>query len=82
MPQIVTRVDDDLAAAVDALVAEGMVESRSDAVRAGLIALLDAKARERTGQSIVDGYLRQPQTDDEMAGADEAAARMIADEPW
>ena len=28
------------------------------------------------------GFGRRPQTDDEMAGADTAAARMIADEPW
>jgi hypothetical protein len=35
--------------------------------------------RDRWG---VEGYLRHPQTEEELAGIDEAARRMIADEPW
>ena len=36
MTQLVARIDADLAKSIDQLVAEGVVESRSDAVRKGL----------------------------------------------
>ncbi len=82
MPQLVTRVDDDLAAAVDELVLEGVVASRSDAVRVALLALVDENRRARIAKAIVDGYRAQPQTATDVGWADEAGARMIADEPW
>jgi Arc/MetJ-type ribon-helix-helix transcriptional regulator len=82
MAQFVTRVDDDLAREVDRLVEEGAVESRSAAVRLGLERLVDRARRRRIGESIADGYLRQPQTEAEVGWADEATKRMIADEPW
>lgn len=82
MAQFVTRVDDDLAREVDRLVKEGVVDSRSAAVRLGLEGLIERHRRRRIGQSIVDGYLRQPQTEAEVGWADEATIRMIADEPW
>lgn len=82
MPQLVTRVDDDLAEAVDGLVASGVVASRSEAVRLGLAQLVDAHRRAVIGRQIVAGYAALPQTDDEVAWADEASVRMIADEPW
>lgn len=71
-----------MAAAVDALVAEGLVESRSDAVRKGLAALLDLHRRDRVGAAIVAGYEAQPQVGTEVGWSDAATARMIADEPW
>jgi Arc/MetJ-type ribon-helix-helix transcriptional regulator len=80
--QLVTRVSDDLAAALDQLVADGVVASRSEAVRLGLEALIDHHRRRTIGEAIVAGYRRQPQTSDELGWADEATARMIADEPW
>jgi len=82
MTQLVTRVDDGLVAAVDELVAAGVVESRSEAVRLGLQRLVERFRRERVGAAIVDGYRRQPQGDDEVGWADEATRRMIAEEPW
>jgi len=82
MPQLVTRLDDDLAAAVDQLVSDGVVANRSDAVRAGLVALVDRHRRDRIGAEIVEGYRRIPQTEDDGAWADEATLRMIAEEPW
>ena len=82
MTQFVTRVEDGLAREVDLLVAEGVVGSRSAAVRLGLEGLVDRHRRRRIGQSIVDGYLRHPQTESEVGWADEATRRMIADEPW
>lgn len=82
MAQLVTRIDDDLANELDELVLEGVAESRSDAVRQALRALLDRHRRRKVGEAIVEGYRRQPQTDEEVGWADEATVRMIAEEPW
>lgn len=82
MAQLVTRVDDRLAHEIDELVAEGVVASRSEAVRVALEALLERHRRRKTGLAIVAGYRRIPQTDADVGWADEATRRMIADEPW
>ena len=82
MTQIVTRIDADLAESIDQLVAEGVVESRSDAVRRGLRALIEQTRRRRTADAIISGYTCHPQSDDEVAWADRATVQMIADEPW
>ncbi|HEX7131671.1 MAG TPA: ribbon-helix-helix domain-containing protein [Iamia sp.] len=82
MAQFVTRLDDDLVAAVDALVAEGAADSRSDAVRLALRDLIDRHRRAKVGTAIVEGYRRLPQADDDATWSDDATARMIAEEPW
>lgn len=82
MAQLVTRVDDDLAAAVDQLVEAGVVASRSEAVRVGLEQLVDRCRRDEIGARIVRGYRERPQDDAEVAWADESSVRMIAEEPW
>jgi Arc/MetJ-type ribon-helix-helix transcriptional regulator len=82
MAQFVTRLDDSLADRVDSLVAAGVLASRSEAVRLGLEKLADELERRELGRAIVDAYTRQPQTEAELAWTDEAARRMIADEPW
>ena len=80
--QLVTRVPDDVAATIDALVEEGVFASRSDAVRAGLAAVIDQRRREAVGLAISDGYRRTPQDGDDLAWSDAASAAMIAEEPW
>lgn len=82
MAQLVTRLDDDLAAAVDRLVSDGVVANRSEAVRLGLRRLVDRHRRDQVGARIAEGYRRMPQTDTDAGWADEATARMIAEEPW
>lgn len=82
MSQLVTRIDEDLARALDALVAEGVVESRSDAVRTALYELIDRHRRRKIGEAIVEGYRRIPETDEELAWAHDLAVRMIEEEPW
>lgn len=82
MAQLVTRVDNRLLAAVDALVSEGMAATRSDAVRLGLELLVDRHLRHQTGQAIVDAYRRQPQSEDETGGLDEATRALVEEEPW
>ena len=80
--QLVTRVPDDLAAAIDALIREGVFDSRSEAVRAGLVAMIERRRRVAVGRAIADGYRRVPQTDDDLAWSDAASAAMIAEESW
>jgi Arc/MetJ-type ribon-helix-helix transcriptional regulator len=82
MAQFVTRIDTDLVNRIDELVAEGVVKSRSDAVRQGLRSLVEQTRRRRTADAIIAGYADHPQADDEGAWADEATVQMIADEPW
>lgn len=82
MAQLVTRVRDELVAAVDRLVDEGVVASRSDAVRVALEQLVDRERRRRIGEAIVEGYRRIPQTDGELEWSDAATREMIEEESW
>jgi Arc/MetJ-type ribon-helix-helix transcriptional regulator len=82
MAQFVTRLDDDLAAAVDELVAAGIVGSRSEAVRLGLEGLVDRHRRNQIGARIIEGYRAQPQSEAEVGWADDSTVQMITDEPW
>ena len=82
MAQLVTRVDDQLAAAVDELVEAGIVSSRSEAVRLGLERLVDRCRRDEIGAQIARGYRDRPQRDAEVAWVDESSVQMIAEEPW
>jgi len=82
MAQMVVRLPDELAASLDEFVSTGAATSRSDAVREGLSLLLDAHRRSTTGEQIVAGYLKMPQSDDDGAWADERTRAMIADDPW
>ena len=82
MAQIVTRVDDQLMAQLDAFVASGEAESRSDAVRRALEAMIDERRRRLVGEAIAEGYRRVPETDEELRRADENARALVAEEPW
>ena len=82
VPQLVTRIDDETAAAIDALVDDGEFASRSDVVRAGILRLVDERRRRAIGDEIIAGYQRVPETPEELAGAEANARAMIADEPW
>jgi Arc/MetJ-type ribon-helix-helix transcriptional regulator len=79
--QLVARVPDAVAQAIDDLVRDGVFASRSDAVRAGLQAVVERERRQAIGRAIADGYRRIPQEDDDLAWPD-AAVSMIAEEPW
>ena len=82
MTQLVTRVDDQLIAEVDALIERGELPTRSEAVRTGLRNLVDSAARRREGEAIAQAYRAKPQTDDEGGWSDAASVDMIAAEPW
>ncbi|RIK09467.1 MAG: hypothetical protein DCC49_06370 [Acidobacteria bacterium] len=80
MAQLVTRIDDSLLGAVDALVDREIVSSRSDAVRRALEAYVDRVKRDLIGEALVVGYSRIPPDDDLWSDRD--TARMITEEPW
>jgi len=80
--QLVTRIPDGVAAAVDDLVREGRFASRSEVVRAGLDAVIERERRRAVGRAIVDGYRRVPQDGEDLDWPDAATAAMIAEEPW
>ena len=80
--QLVTRVPDDVVAAIDDLVRGGVFESRSEAVRVGLADMIERRRRVALGQAIADGYRRVPQAGDDLTWSDAASAAMIAEESW
>jgi Arc/MetJ-type ribon-helix-helix transcriptional regulator len=82
MTQLVTRVDAELVAELDTLIADGLVANRSEAVRLGLERLVDQHRRDRIGAQIADAYRRQPQTDEELAGLDDGTRALVEEEPW
>jgi metal-responsive CopG/Arc/MetJ family transcriptional regulator len=82
MAQLVTRIDEELLSGVDALIADGTVASRSDAVRVALEQFVDGHRRRRIGEAIVEGYRRIPETEEELRGLDAATRALVAEEPW
>lgn len=50
--------------------------------RFAIASLVETDRRSRVGEAIVEGYRRQPQTDDEVARATRAAIASIEEEPW
>lgn len=77
-----TRFTDDELALIDALVDDGIADSRSAVIRRGVHLLADSVRRARVGQSIARSYRELPQTpeDDELAMA--SAIAMTEAEPW
>jgi metal-responsive CopG/Arc/MetJ family transcriptional regulator len=82
MTQVVARIDDGLVAAVDDLIAAGVVGSRSEAMRLGLQTLVDEHRKRLIGEQIAAAYRRHPQTEDEIAGLDASTRALIEEEPW
>jgi Arc/MetJ-type ribon-helix-helix transcriptional regulator len=80
--QIAIRIPDILAGKLEELVASGRFDTKADAVRAALEALIDAERRADVGRRIVEGYRQVPQEDVDVAAAAEAASRSIDEEPW
>jgi Arc/MetJ-type ribon-helix-helix transcriptional regulator len=80
--QIAIRIPDALASDLDGLVSSGRFETKADAVRTALEALIDAERRAEVGRQIVEGYQREPQDDADVTTASQVATRAIDEEPW
>jgi putative addiction module CopG family antidote len=80
--QIAVRLPDELASSLDQLISEGRFESKAEAIRSAIRALVEQERRSRIGERIADGYRRIPQSDEEVSAATEAAIHSIQEEPW
>jgi len=76
--QIAIRIPNELAESLEDLVASGRFETKAEAVRTALEALVDAERRRRLGDLIADGYRRMPQRDEEDLDLDVATNRTLA----
>ena len=65
-PQIAVRIPTELADDLDAIVATGRFETRAEAIRSAIEALVESDRRRRIGDAIVEGYERLPQHEDEL----------------
>lgn len=77
-----TRFSDEELAMIDALVDEGVGESRSAVIRRGVHHLADAVRRARVGEAIAASYRTTPQTVDEDALAMASAIALTEAESW
>jgi Arc/MetJ-type ribon-helix-helix transcriptional regulator len=80
--QIAVRIPDTLAGSLDDLVSRGRFETKAEAIRAALEALVEDDRRRRVGELIAEGYRRIPQDDHDLDAARRAAIRSIDEEPW
>jgi Arc/MetJ-type ribon-helix-helix transcriptional regulator len=80
--QIAIRIPDTLADQLEELVASGRFDTKADAVRTALEALIDAERRAEVGRRIVEGYRKVPQEDADVAASAAAASHSIDEEPW
>lgn len=80
--QIAVRIDREQLDDLDQLIAEGEFDSRADAVRIGLVAVMRAARSRRIDAAIIAGYEQHPPTLHEEAAAQAALRDAIAEEPW
>lgn len=79
--QINIRVDQSTAEALDHLAAEEG-RTRAEIVREALSRRLAEAKRNRIDVAYERAYADRPETPDELLRAEQAAARLISDEPW
>jgi Arc/MetJ-type ribon-helix-helix transcriptional regulator len=77
-----TRFSDDELAIIDALVDEGVGESRSAVIRQGVHHLADSVRRAKVGRVIAESYRVHPQTAEDDALAMANATALTEAEPW
>jgi Arc/MetJ-type ribon-helix-helix transcriptional regulator len=80
--QIAVKLPERLVAELDRLVDDGTFDTRSDAVRHGIEALVRSSERQRIDRSFAEGFRRTPESESEIADATRLATEAIDDEPW
>ncbi len=80
--QVPTRFGEDELAALDQLVADGVADSRSEAIRLAVAKLHDQHRRARIGEEIAAAYRAMPQTPEELAWGMDSADDLAAEESW
>ncbi|HZT67191.1 MAG TPA: ribbon-helix-helix domain-containing protein [Acidimicrobiales bacterium] len=82
MTQIAAKLPDDLVRRVDQLVADGLLPSRSWAVRRGLEMVVADTRASAIDRAFREAYSRVPETGAELEEARQLALRSIQQEPW
>lgn len=80
--QVAVKLPDELVGELDRLVEQGAFDSRSQAVRTSLEAVVTAHRRQELDRRYRDAFVRLPETSEEMAEATRLAVDAIHDEPW
>jgi Arc/MetJ-type ribon-helix-helix transcriptional regulator len=80
--QVPTRFRETEVEALDELVADGVADSRSEAIRLAVARLSDQHRRRKIGQQIAAAYRAQPQSAEEDAWAMASAMALTEAEPW
>ncbi|MGH9067280.1 MAG: ribbon-helix-helix domain-containing protein [Acidimicrobiales bacterium] len=80
--QIAVKLPEVLLIELDRLVEGGAYDSRSQAVRAGVEAVVSAGRRQQLERRYREAFHRLPETEEEMGEATRLAVQAIGDEPW
>lgn len=80
--QIAVKLPDDLLNELDNLVRAGAFASRSQAVRAGVEAVISGQHRRLLAEKFREGFAKLPDTPQEIADSTRLAVDAIHEEPW
>jgi Arc/MetJ-type ribon-helix-helix transcriptional regulator len=80
--QIAVKLPDDLVDELDRLVQRGTFDSRSQAIRTGIEAMVARQHRQEIDQRLRDGAARLPETTEDIDEATALAISSIREEPW
>jgi Arc/MetJ-type ribon-helix-helix transcriptional regulator len=79
---ITVRMPEDKVARIDELVRAESYETRASFIVAAIDRLVDELEQREIDRSIVEGYTRLPQTEEEQRWAEASGRRSIEEEPW
>ena len=80
--QLAVKLPDDLVDELDRLVQAGTFDSRSQAIRTGIEAMVARHHRQEIDQRFRDGAARSPETIEDLDEATALAISSIDEEPW
>jgi Arc/MetJ-type ribon-helix-helix transcriptional regulator len=80
--QIAVKLPDDLVDELDRLVQGGTFDSRSQAIRTGIEAMVARQHRHEIDQRFRDGAAQLPETIEDIDEATALAISSIQEEPW
>jgi len=82
MTTVAVRLPDEILTFVDELIAQGNYANRTEAVKAGLTAIIREYRGTAIDRQILAGYEASPETPGELAAARDSTRALIAEEPW
>lgn len=82
MTTVAVRLPDEILSLLDGLIENGRYPNRTEAIKAGLAAIIDQHVREDIDRRIADAYSRFPETPSEIRAVHESTRALISEEPW